>query len=239
VSVHGQFTIHEIVHVGITAKLQEWKYGMKAGMRVLLSNNTGPIAKHLLAKYPDQIGHCISPGGWRKPFPYYVAENGRFNSGWSEDVYFKHLEKVSEHPIAPQWLSVLDVVGDHAKTLAEWKMWYGELRNYGWPLAFVAQDGCEPSDVPKEAEVVFIGGTTTWKRRNIYKFCDYFPRVHVGRINTAKWLKVCHDAGAESVDGTGWFRGDRVQLSWLVKFLEGEHSPNPRPLLDKLNTESE
>lgn len=30
---------------------------------------------------------------------------------------------------------------------------------------------------------------------------------------------VAHDAGAESCDGTGWFRGDQKQLSGLRRYL--------------------
>lgn len=200
-------------------------------MRVLLSNNTGQEARQLAAMYPDQIGHCISPGGWRTPFPFFVIDNGRFSRKWTEDAFWCHLEQVDDSGLTPQWVAVPDVVGDHVATAADWKAWNREVGNYGWPLAYVVQDGCEPADVPSAAEVVFIGGSTAWKRQNIFRFCDYFPRVHVGRINTAKWLRVCNDAGAESCDGTGWFRGDQKQLQGLRDYLAGNNLPIERNLL--------
>lgn len=129
------------------------------------------------------------------------------------------LDWASEADIMPMWALVPDVVGDPIATLDEWEKWKGELKSRGFTLAFAAQDGHTPSSVPKDAEVVFIGGTTEWKRSMIETFCTFCPRVHVGRVNTYKWLKHCSDCGAESTDGTGWFRGNKEQLAGLEKFL--------------------
>ena len=82
------------------------------------------------------------------------------------------------------------------------------------------QDGMEPGDVPAEAGVVFVGGSTEWKWRTVRDWCDAFDRVHVGRVNTNGKLWECHEAGAESCDGTGWFRGDQRQLRGLIAYLE-------------------
>lgn len=47
-----------------------------------------------------------------------------------------------------------------------------------------------------------------------------FPRIHVGRVNTERMLWMAHEAGAESCDGTGWFRGDKAQLAGLMRYLD-------------------
>ena len=39
------------------------------------------------------------------------------------------------------------------------------LKAFGVPLAFVAQDGMTPEDIPQDAGVVFIGGSTSCKLR--------------------------------------------------------------------------
>jgi hypothetical protein len=82
----------------------------------------------------------------------------------------------------------------------------------------------QPGDIPKGVEVVFIGGTTDWKWRSIDLWCSSFPRVHVGRVNGYDGLIRCACAGAESVDGTGWFRGDKQQLAGLLRFLREQSS---------------
>jgi hypothetical protein len=95
-----------------------------------------------------------------------------------------------------------------------------------FPIAFVAQDGCTPADVPETADVVFIGGTTEWKWENVWRFCDAFPRVHVGRVNTYRKLMHCHECGAMSVDGTGFFRGGPERWSSLKRYLDDTANPN-------------
>ena len=44
--------------------------------------------------------------------------------------------------------------------------------------------------------------------------------MHVGRVNTERRLWQCARLGAESCDGTGFFRGDPVQL-WFLDLAEG------------------
>ncbi len=90
---------------------------------------------------------------------------------------------------------------------------------YGWPLAFAVQDGMTVEDVPGDADVIFVGGSTEWKWRTVAMWCAAFQRVHVGRVNTYRRLWECHDAGAESIDGTGWTRGDQRQYRGLLAYL--------------------
>jgi hypothetical protein len=81
-------------------------------------------------------------------------------------------------------------------------------------------------DVPAEAAIVFIGGSSAWKDDAIVPWCARFPgRVHVARVNELERLMKCYRAGAVSVDGTGWFHKDtsdrRVsQYTQLRRYLE-------------------
>lgn len=203
------------------------------GLRVLLSNNTGQEARSLLAAYPSRIGHLIGPGGWREPFPFYAIDNGRFASWshkkpWDVREYFSLLVKAK----SPEWLIVPDIVGDRDGTLREWDKWYPVLADCG-TLAMACQDGMTPDDVPPGV-VAFIGGTTEWKRRSIWRFAESCERVHVGRINTEKWLWECHEAGVESCDGTGWFRGCQKQLRGLWRYLRDSEDATKRCKQEKL-----
>lgn len=188
-------------------------------MLVMLANNTGWDAGVLYGRYPDYVGHLYSPGAGRKPnfMPPYALDNGRFTAketGWDE-ARFRRL--VETHGAAARWVVVPDVVGDRDGTLREWDLWAPRLTHL--PLAMAVQDGMTAADVPSEVQVVFVGGSTTWKRRTLYYWPVHFGRVHVGRINTEKWLWRCLDAGVESCDGTGWLRGDKRQFRGLERFL--------------------
>jgi hypothetical protein len=81
-----------------------------------------------------------------------------------------------------------------------------------------------PSDVPPNSDVIFVGGTDSWKMRALPMFTKEFPRVHVGRINGEKGLWQCHEAGAESCDGTGWMRCGEERIAPLIRYLEQSSS---------------
>jgi hypothetical protein len=213
-------------------------------MRVLLSNYCGAEIGYLAARYPGALGHLYSPGQQCGPWKFlpYALDNGAFPAflrGKPFDVgaWRELLAWARVCGQRPTWALVPDVVGDATATLRAWDAYAAETATLGVPLAFAAQDGHEPSDVPDGAEVVFIGGSTEWKRAAITPWCRVFPRVHVGRINTYRWLRVCEAAGAESVDGTGWKRGGRDSAQWkgLLQWLAEQAGETTRTLQESLS----
>jgi hypothetical protein len=157
----------------------------------------------------------------------YVIDNGKYsaysnNKEWNENEFFQLLDRYQFQPYKPEWVVVPDEVANREETLWLWNQYEHRIRQYGWRVAFVVQDGMTPNDVPDSADVVFIGGTTKWKWRNAALFCASFPRVHVGRVNSGDKLEYCDRIGAESVDGSGFFReGDGQRSHQLVDFIAG------------------
>jgi hypothetical protein len=195
-------------------------------MIVMPANNSN--AYQLSERYPGRIGMMMGPGGWKDPrgLPY-ALDNGRFSvwakgRQWNEDLFCQLLARAASCSTAPSWLVVPDVVADAVATIEEWRSWEPRLRNLGWPLALAVQDGMSPDTVKRYAkpDVIFVGGSTDWKRNTIWAWCQSFPRVHIGRVNTQKWLWNAQRCGAESCDGTGWFRGDQQQLNGLHRYLK-------------------
>lgn len=201
-------------------------------MIVMPSNNCKAILHYLAGRHPDKLGHLYGPGGQRGPFEWfpYALENGVFPAWsnaleWNPTPFLELLEWAAGKEMRPLFVNVPDAVGDRVRTLELWDEWMPRVAPYGFPLAFVVQDGMRPEDVPAEASVVFVGGSTEWKRMTIPLWCQAFPgRVHVGRINTARWVYFCERAGAMGCDGTGWLIGgpDGPQFVGLRKWLEGE-----------------
>jgi hypothetical protein len=207
-------------------------------MLVMIANNTGREARRLLETFPDRIGHIYSPGGFRGPWQNYGVDNGAFTE-WSKGRPFQSapfialLNRLKTAAHAPRWVAVPDVVTDKEGTLERWREWEPRLREYGWPLAFVVQNGMKAIDVPASADAIFVGGDTEWKQATAHYWCERFARVHVGRVNGEKDLWRYHRAGAESCDGTGWFRGARKQLDGLWYYLadtEGEQDAAHGPM---------
>ena len=196
-------------------------------MIVMPANNSGIQIGHLCGKYPGRLGWLISPGGWRKPPSWmpYALDNGAFSAWlnkreWDERAFIDLLDRTRKH-IRPLWVAVPDVVADAEATKARWPEWSQRIRKIiNVPLAFVVQDGMTVADVPNDADVLFVGGSTEWKWRNLKMWTAVHPRVHVGRVNSERLLWMAHDAGAESCDGTGWMRGGEERLAGLQNYLQ-------------------
>jgi len=203
-------------------------------MIVMPSNNTGFECGYIAGKHQGRIGHLMSVDKLTAPrldIPW-ALDNGVFgawNGGreWQEEPFYKYLETYAGWN--PLWVVVPDWVGDKKRTLELWDYHSSTVSGFGVPLAIAVQDGMTPTDVPKNADVIFVGGTTSWKWRNLKMWTENFPRVHVGRVNTYRLLWMAHEVGAESCDGTGWFRGDRKQLQGLMDYLsESEQEQKPQ-----------
>jgi hypothetical protein len=119
------------------------------------------------------------------------------------------------------WVVAPDVVGGGLYSLSVTRAWLPKLA--GLRLVLVAvQDGMQPADVvgllgPRCG--LFLGGTTEWKLNTLNLWGQLAARVgcyfHVGRVNTARRIRACKQAGADSYDGTS-----------VTKF------PSTLPLLD-------
>ncbi len=106
------------------------------------------------------------------------------------------------------WIVAPDVVGGGLYSLSLTRSWLPKL--VGLRLILIAvQDGMEPADVvgllgPRCG--LFLGGTTEWKLDTLNLWGALASQVgcyfHVGRVNTAKRIARCKDAGADSFDGT-------------------------------------
>jgi len=188
------------------------------------SNNTGFECGRLFGMFPDRLAHLHSCERLSEPkqgIPWALDNGvfGAFTSGrtWSEEPFYSFLDAYSAWK--PMWAVVPDWVGDRDKTLELWKKHSPALKAFGIPLAFAAQDGMTPDDVPSDAEVVFVGGSTSWKWRSLSMWTKNFPRVHVGRVNSRRLLEIAEENGSESCDGTGWFR-DPKRTQELEDYLK-------------------
>lgn len=191
-------------------------------MIIYTANSTGRLVQQLSELFPDRLGMLMAPGAQRSLLDHgrYALDNGRFvcwkkGAEWSERAFFGLLDWAAKQSAPPQWIVVPDVVADRDRTLREWDKWLPILQSTHWPLALAVQDGMTQGDVPNDASVVFVGGTTGWK----WSHLDWPKPTHIGRVNTFARLLDAEFAGAESVDGTGWFRGDHRQTLGLIRFL--------------------
>lgn len=206
---------------------------------IVMPGNWSKATVHYWAGcYKGALGHLYSPGSQRGPYSHlpYALDNGRFSCWsrgveWDESAYIALLEwafMAGREGQRPTWALVPDVVADREGTLREWDRWVPVVKSFGYKLAFAVQDGMLAADVPTEADVVFVGGSTAWKWLQAPYWCQHFPRVHIGRVNSYHRLVFAERCGAESVDGTGWGRGNRAQLAGLLQYLREAAGEQPR-----------
>ena len=185
-----------------------------------------------------RVGLLLGPSYFKKqalrPWMPYALDNDAFTlrEKWSEAEWIRMLEWAMLQREKPMWVLVPDVVADRQATLARWRLYAPTAAARRWPLAFAVQDGMTPKDVPPEAALIFVGGSTEWKWRTVEMWADKFPRVHVGRVNAIEKVWFCEDLGVESIDGTGWFRDPQREdkLPMLLEWMENRRPIETRSL---------
>ncbi len=150
----------------------------------------------------------------------WAADNGCFNAKWVEGDWLDWLDK---QPRNAMWAAVPDVVGDHWATMTRWDRYSPMVTDLGFKTAFVAQDGCDPEDIP-DADCVFLGGSTEFKlsedaRLIVVEAQRRGMATHMGRVNSLRRLLLAAEWGVDTCDGTHLaFRPDQYLeevLGWL------------------------
>lgn len=155
----------------------------------------------------------------------WAADSGCFNRTTyvGDDAYLAWLERQDREGCL--FATVPDVVADHPATLTHFHRLSPNVRGLGYPVAFVAQDGATPGNVPwADLDALFIGGTTAWKLSEtayglVAEGKTRGKWVHVGRVNSLRRLRAFRHAGADSADGTFLAFGPDTNLPRLVGWL--------------------
>ena len=198
----------------------------------MLSNHSSPVIHYWAGRYKESAWLMGPRGYWktklRRWMPYALDKDvyacWTQKEEWDEDEYFKALDRIALEGQKPMWVAVPDAIGNRGLTLKRWEKYADRISRYKWPMTMVVQDGMTLGDIPSEVDMIFVGGTTEWKWRNLNQWFDAGKRVHVGRVNSLHRVWLCHDLGCESVDGTGWFRhgDDHNQLLRLESYFKRE-----------------
>lgn len=124
--------------------------------------------------------------------------------------------------------AVPDVVGDAAATRERFDLYEPFVRDLGFRVAYVAQDGFDADAVPWErVDVLFIGGTTAWKRSELGGYAAIraglarSKTIHAGRVNGGPFLRQLAAIGVESADGTKLAFGPDQNYPIVRRWLDG------------------
>lgn len=161
-----------------------------AGWRILLTpDNPTPRVG---------LRHAVDNGAWgafQKQTPF---DAGAFT------------ELVERAGAQADFVIVPDIVAGGMESLKFSLLWLPKLRHIR-SLLLPVQDGMDVADVSKVLHAwpnlgIFLGGSTEWKLKTMYGWgmlaAALNRHYHVGRVNTARRIRLAAEAGADSFDGT-------------------------------------
>jgi hypothetical protein len=188
------------------------------------ANPTGKSVGHMLA---GVLGYIDTPeqGNSRPDGVTWCADNSCFSDRFDENKWWSWLVKHSGQASSCRFATAPDVVGDAAATLARSLPWLPRIRELGYPVAFVAQDGIESTVVPwDDFDCLFIGGSTEFKLGPVARECASEAKrrgkwLHMGRVNSLKRFRYADSIGCDSVDGTFLVFGPEKNLPRLLSWV--------------------
>lgn len=180
------------------------------------------------------LGYIDTPaqGNKRPDGIRWCADNGAFSDRFNETDWWEFLIRNATDAGACAFAVAPDVVGDAAATLERSRPWLPRIRDLGYPVAFVAQDGLEEMTPPwDEFDALFIGGSTAWKlgphvRTLVTEAKARGKWVHMGRVNSLARFRYAAHIGCDSVDGTFLTFGPDKNLPRLMSWIT-DHNRQP------------
>lgn len=149
--------------------------------------------------------------------------------GYQHEDYLAHLERMRPWAKKCQFVVVPDLPGDGEGTYEVYWHHARELAEFGYPLAYVFQDGSEYLPIPP-CDYTFIGGTDDWRQQHaaamIQRAHDEGLGCHVGRVNSEKRMRMLAYTPADSADGTHLaFVGPKNGLADVSGWLTAANGP--------------
>lgn len=150
-----------------------------------------------------------------------------FTGKFNQEKWLRHLEKNSPYSERCIFVVAPDVIADSHATIERYATYKETIRGLGYRVAFVAQDGQTLSELPKDYDALFIGGTTQFKysdsvRELVSASKQNGKWVHMGRVNTLGRILYAKSIGCDSVDGTCIVFSPEVLIPKLTKWMEQE-----------------
>lgn len=106
------------------------------------------------------------------------------------------------------WIVIPDVLESGPDSYEFSVSWMPSLS--GYPVLFAVQDGMTPDLIRPHLSRrvgIFLGGSTDWKLSTIGTWARLSREIgchfHVGRVNTARRIRICQQHRVDSFDGSG------------------------------------
>lgn len=144
-------------------------------------------------------------------FPRWCLDNGAWSSHqqaqpFDEAAFLRAYEKIAP---GADFCVLPDIVEGGLHSLEFSLLWRERLGTPFCPLLLAVQDGMCVADVERligNQLGIFIGGSTRFKEDTLPMWSalahERGAHLHVGRVNSARRIALCHMANVDSIDGT-------------------------------------
>lgn len=157
----------------------------------------------------------------------WCADNSVFAGKYpGDDEFLAWLKARQQYAANCRFVVAPDVVCDARATLELSRPMFSRIRDLGFPVALVGQNGLEDIEVPwGEFDVLFLGGDNEWKLGEaaaglVTEAKRRGKWVHMGRVNSRKRLAYAASIGCDSADGTYIAFGPNKNLPKMLNWVK-------------------
>ena len=142
-----------------------------------------------------------------------AVDNGAYSSWrqgkpWNGDKFLRHIDRVYETGLSPDWVVIPDVVGNARESIARSWTWVDRIPDE-WPKLLALQDDYTPEAAEHFAPLIdgiFLGGLPEFQATNARpwrQWCnDRGLLFHWGGVGKFWKLQAAYDLGCDSVDSS-------------------------------------
>lgn len=154
----------------------------------------------------------------------WAMDNSAFSGNFNAENYIEKMAAMTSRVETCLFVTAPDVVGNAIATINLYPFWRDTIRLYGFPAAFVGQDGLENFGLPDDFDAFFIGGSTRWKlSRQARELAQEVKRrgkwLHMGRVNSKPRVHYARSIGCDSVDGTHIIYKPSARVQQIIEWM--------------------
>lgn len=168
---------------------------------------------------------------------YWILDNGQYRDKWTWTLWWKFLQAMLSYtdrclgiaiPDRFSWIDKRNKIprsDNHILTLHYFKVYHQIVKDLGYPVALVTQDGMTPEMIPWHLiDCLFVGGTDYHKRQLeadalISEAKRLGKWVHIGRVQAGSTM-LTYWPQADSFDGTTLIKNPIQQVKSINNGLD-------------------
>ena len=169
----------------------------------------------------------------------YILDNGAYRAWihkeeWNNVLFYKVIDRLCDMSVVPYFVVIPDIVAGGLVSLKHSELHMDNLPIH-WKKYLPVQPGMAPGDIDTSGvDGIFIGGgNPVWLWRTARDWCTFAHTnnifCHIGRIGTTINYIRANSCGADSVDGSGPTRNNRLDIP--INYLQNVKNQQTRLIL--------